>query len=200
MAFYNCEALRTVHFSEGTRSIRQMAFSDTMVSAPEFPESLVRIGVSAYEDETDGAIREGSAQTIRIPAKVTEIGVSAFVSVGNAAFEVDPENPAFSTVDGILMDKDKNEVIACPSCKQGRVVIPDGTTCIDSYAFSDAFMITDIEIPDSVMFIGRANFELLLKKDENGEETQEYSVTIHCSKGSYAEKYAERMGIPCEIK
>ena len=85
------------------------------------------------------------------------------------------------------MDKDKNEVIACPSCKQGRVVIPNGTTCIDSYAFSDAFMITDIEIPDSVMFIGRANFELLLEKDENGEETQEYSVTIQCSKGSYAE-------------
>ena len=200
MAFYNCEALRTVHFSEGTRSIRQMAFSNTMVSAPEFPESLVRIEASAFEDETDGTIREGSAQTIRIPAKVTEIGESAFASIGNAAFEVDPENPAFSTVDGILMDKDKNEVIACPSCKQGIVVIPDGTTCIDSAAFSDAFMITDIEIPDSVMFIGRANFELLLKKDENGEETQEYSVTIHCSKGSYAEKYAERMGIPCESK
>ena len=200
MAFYNCEALRTVHFSEGTRSIRQMAFSNTMVSAPEFPESLVRIGRDAYQDGMGGVLREGSAQTIRIPAKVIEVGDNAFGSIGNTAFEVDPQNPAFSTVDGMLMDRDQNTVIACPSGKKGRVVVPDGTTCIEDNAFYNAFLITDVEIPDSVMHIGTVNFEPIREENANGEVTLKYNVTIHCSKGSYAENFARNRGIPCKAK
>ena len=199
-AFSNCEMLSKVHFSEGTRTIGDCAFSNTLVSTPEFPESLVRIGSHVYWDGTDGTLREGSAKTIRIPANVTEIGNGAFASIGNTAFEVDPENTVFSTVDGILMDKDKNELIACPSGKQGRVVVPEETTCIDGGAFSDALMITDIEIPDSVEYIGSTTFEPSREEDENGEETLKYSITIHCNKGSYAERFAQIRGIPCEAK
>ena len=199
-AFSDCKALSTVHLAEGTRTIGNQAFSYTQVSAPEFPESLVRIGRDVYQDYNDGALREGSAQTIRIPAKVIEIGDDAFGSIGNTAFEVDPQNPAFSTVDGVLMDRYKNAVIACPSGRKGRVVIPDGTTCIEDNAFYSALMITDVEIPDSVMHIGTVNFEPIREENANGEVTLKYNVTIHCSKGSYAENFARNRGIPCKAK
>ena len=199
-AFYSCEALSTVHLAEGTRTIGDQAFGYTQVSAPEFPESLVRIGRDAYTDGTGEVLRDGSAQTIRIPAKVIEIGDNAFGSIGNTAFDVDPGNPAFSTVDGVLMDRDKNEVIACPSGKKGRVVVPDGTTCIEDNAFYNAFLITDVEIPDSVMHIGTVNFEPIREENANGEVTLKYNVTIHCSKGSYAENFARNRGIPCKAK
>ena len=189
-----------MHLAEGTRTIGDQAFGYTQVSAPEFPESLVRIGRDAYTDGTGEVLRDGSAQTIRIPAKVIEIGDNAFGSIGNTAFDVDPGNPAFSTVDGVLMDRDKNEVIACPSGKKGRVVVPDGTTCIEDNAFYNAFLITDVEIPDSVMHIGTVNFEPIREENANGEVTLKYNVTIHCSKGSYAENFARNRGIPCKAK
>ena len=198
-AFSDCKALSTVHLAEGTRTIGNQAFSYTQVSAPEFPESLVRIGRDAYQDGMGGVLREGSAQTIRIPAKVIEVGDNAFGSIGNTAFEVDPQNPAFSTVDGMLMDRDQNTVIACPSGRKGRVVIPDGTTCIEDNAFYSALMITDVEIPDSVMHIGTVNFEPIREENANGEVTLKYNVT-HCSKGSYAENFARNRGIPYEAK
>ena len=199
-AFSDCKALSTVHLAEGTRTIGNQAFGYTQVSAPEFPESLVRIGRDAYQDGMGGVLREGSAQTIRIPAKVIEVGDNAFGSIGNTAFEVDPQNPAFSTVDGMLMDRDQNTVIACPSGRKGRVVIPDGTTCIEDNSFYSAFMISDIEIPDSVMYIGSVNFEPIREENANGEVTLKYNVTIHCSKGSYAEHFARNRGIPYEAK
>ena len=57
-----------------------------------------------------------------------------------------------------------------------------------------------VEIPDSVMHIGTVNFEPIREENANGEVTLKYNVTIHCSKGSYAENFARNRGIPCKAK
>ena len=199
-AFSSCEALTTVHFAEGTRLIGDSAFYGTAVAAPQFPESLVKIGRDAFRyNSYDGQILEGSAETVLIPAGVSEIGTNAFGAVGNTAFEVDPESTFFSSVDGLLLDKDENALYLCPAGRSGTVTVPDGVTALMYGAFDSAPGVTDVEIPDSVVFIS-GSFDPIDVDDGNGGTTKVYPITIHCSKGSYAESYAVSRGIPYEVK
>ena len=199
-AFFSCESLTTVHFSEGTRSIGDSVFFDTLVAAPQFPESLVRIGDRAYSYNTYyGHILEGSAETIRIPVRVSEIGINAFEAVGNTAFEVDPENAHFSSVDGLLLDKGKNALYLVPAGRKGTVTVPEGVTALMLGAFDCAPGVTDVEIPDSVVYI-EENFDPTDVDVGNGGTKTVYPITIHCSKESYAESYAILRGIPYETK
>lgn len=198
-AFIYCEALGTVHFSEGTRSIGDYAFQDTAVADPQLPQSLVKIGDYAFYNY-DGQAAEGSAQTIRIPAGVSEIGMLAFNAIGNTSFEVDPENPYFCAVDGLLLDKEKNVIHLCAAGLTGKVTVPDGVTGILYGSFESARGVTDVEIPDSVVYISNNSFDPTEADDGQGGTKQVSPVTIHCNKGSYAEYYAVSRGIPCEAK
>ena len=198
-AFAYCEALKTVHFAEGTRSIGDNAFQNTAVADPQLPQSLLKIGDYAFYNY-EGQTAAGSAETIRIPAGVSQIGTNAFSAIGNTSFEVDPENPYFSAADGLLLDKEKNVIHLCAAGISGRVVIPEGVTGILFGSFDSAPGVTDVEIPDSVVFISNSSFDPQQVDDGNGGLTEVTPVTIHCNKGSYAEFYAVSRGIPCEAK
>lgn len=198
-AFGACSALHTVHFAEGTKSIGDSAFADTAVANPEFPESLRKIGEYAF-GEYRGEARPGSAKVVRIPAKVNEIGSNAFASIGSKDFDVVPDNRTYSSVDGLLLDKDGNQFLICPSGRTGKVTVPDGVTAIMDNAFSNSQGVTDIVIPDSVQYIGSVNFSPLENEDGSADDEPRYSVTLHCSKGSYAEYFALQRGIPCKAK
>ena len=67
-------------------------------------------------------------------------------------------------------------------------------------AFSNSQGVTDIVIPDSVQYIGSVNFSPLENEDGSADDEPRYSVTLHCSKGSYAEYFALQRGIPCKVK
>ena len=134
---------------------------------------------------------------IRIPAKVVQIDDYAFSFIGNERFEVDPGNTSFSAVDGLLLDAAGNELLLCPAGRKGEVVVPDGVISILGFTFTCAKGVTDVVIPDSVQCIDSVSFDKVYREDENGNRTAEYSVTIHCSEGSYAHQYAVARGIPC---
>ena len=72
--------------------------------------------------------------------------------------EVDPENPALCSVDGVLFSKDRKMLIACPRSKQGGYVIPDGTEEICRYAFYQNEKLTGVFVPDSVQIIDDCAF------------------------------------------
>ena len=199
-AFDNCEALASVHFAEGTKAIGNSAFSRTALAAPELPASLRKIGDYAFGEYKPDECRAGSPDVVHIPAKVNEIGSDPFTSIGNTKFEVDPENRTYSSVDGLLLDKDGNSLLLCPAGRKGRVTVPDGVTAIMAYAFSSAYGVTDIEIPDSVLYIDTVNFDPLEDEDGSSSDEPRYAVTLHCSKGSYAEWFAASRGIPCKTK
>ena len=199
-AFWGCGSLQTVHLAEGTREIGDNVFTDAAVSAPVFPKSLKKIGDYAFGTvlSNDGFL-PGSAEVIRIPSGLTEIGYHAFEKIGNTQFEVDPGNTEFSAEDGFLMDADGNFLILCPPGRSGKVEVPEGVTAIRGDAFDHAAGITDIVIPESVIFIENLGIAEL-SKGENGEYRQAVPVTIHCKKGSFAEQYAIRKGIPYETE
>ncbi len=79
--------------------------------------------------------------------------ISAFTEI-----HVDSDNPNYSDVDGILYNKDKSVLIACPPAKT-ECNIPSTVTKINNYAFSGCRSLKSLTIPNSVKEIGLSVFE-----------------------------------------
>lgn len=101
-----------------------------------------------------------SLTSITIPANVTSVGPMPFLLSPNlTGIEVDPNNPAYTSVDGVLFDKSRTSLIVCPDGKAGTCTIPSGVVSIGYYAFRDCSRLTGITIPDSVTrIIGNQTF------------------------------------------
>ena len=88
---------------------------------------------------------------VAVPASVTYIAPQAFTRCPSlAAITVDAENPAYSSVDGVLFSKDHTAVIKFPGAKTGDYTIPAGTTNIGYWAFKSCNNLTSVTVPASV--------------------------------------------------
>ena len=65
-----------------------------------------------------------------------------------------PANPAYSSVAGILFNKDQTRLIQFPGGLTGSVVVSNTVTSIGNWAFAYNAGITNIAIPASVTNIG----------------------------------------------
>jgi len=110
--------------------------------------SVVKIGDCAFDDCN-------GVDNIFIPASVIEIGWNVF---SGQYITVHPDNPAYTSDEGILFSKDKKELIAYPRKRQGDYQIPDSVEKIGFEAFSGCSGLTSIAIPDSVTEIGAYAF------------------------------------------
>ena len=93
--------------------------------------------------------------SVMIPSSITEL-YDLRISTN---FTVSKDNPAFSSLDGVLYDKEKTKVIKAPEKLKGDFVIPASVTIIQKSAFSDCRDLTSIKIPEGVTSIGEAAFE-----------------------------------------
>ena len=59
---------------------------------------------------------------------------------------VSANNPEYASDDGVLLNKDKTEIIYCPKGKTGSYTIPDGVTSIGISAFNGCSALTDIYV------------------------------------------------------
>lgn len=87
---------------------------------------------------------------------------------------VSQDNTDFSSVDGILYDKEKKTIICCPNGKSGDINIPDSVTAIEYGAFEGCHYIKGVTIPASVKYISAGAFRLSglteIKVDENSAD------------------------------
>ena len=96
--------------------------------------------------------------TITLPESVTSIGDRAFSSCVNLEeIIVSANNPVYSSLDGVLYNKDKTELLKWPD-KKLSVTIPESVTSIGDWAFSYCISLTSMTIPESVTSIGVGAF------------------------------------------
>ena len=105
------------------------------------PDSVTSIGDSAF-------YRCSSLTSITIPSSVTSIGSYAFDGCSKLnQINVDTANTAYSSMNGVLFDKDKTELIRYPEGKaDASYSIPDSVTSIGSYAFDGCSKLNQINV------------------------------------------------------
>ena len=105
---------------------------------------------------TDNAFRSSSKlQSVSLPATLVDLGEAPFASCSKlASITVASDNPAYTSINGVLYDKSATTLIACPGDTRGDFVVPSSVTTIANSAFHGCYRLTSITLPASVSDIG----------------------------------------------
>jgi len=171
-AFYGCNSLTAVYvpditswcnieFPDGWYDYRanplsyarNLYINNVLVESIDIPENITSISAYAFY----GCENITSAN---ISASVENIGICAFANCPNlTSITVDAGNSYYSSIDGVLYNKDETKLIQSPAGKEGAFVVQDNVTAIEQCAFSACKKLTSIAIPAAVNSIGQRAFE-----------------------------------------
>lgn len=165
-AFFYCTNLISVTIPNSVLSIEEEAFKGCQsLTNITFPNGLTTIGYSAFEGCK-------GLTAITIPASVTSIAPDfiekpgrygsnmwAFSGCKNLKkFTVADDNPRYSTIDGVLFNKEKTELIGYPNAKSPTYSIPNSVITIGENAFERCSDLTSVVISASVAKIDNFAF------------------------------------------
>ena len=110
------------------------------------PNTVTSFGYNAFEYCSN-------LTSVYIGSNVAEIiGDNFFACTKLDSIIVESTNPNFSSVDGILFNKDCTVLKLFPGAREGKYVIPNRVVCIDRYAFNYS-KLTDLTVPNSITSI-----------------------------------------------
>lgn len=162
--FPYCSNVTSVTFPTSLESIGNNAFDSCYnIETLELPEGLKTIGENAFYSSR-------KITSVYIPDSVTEIGTGAFTD--NAALTsvtVGANNENFSSLDGILFNKDKTTLILYPVAKSDSTyVVPETVTTISNGAFYGTTNLRRVELHNTkVETIGSSAFYSTGRGDES---------------------------------
>lgn len=137
----------------GITTIAENAFQGcTALTAIELPSSVTKIEQGAFSSCT-------SLKKIELPAKVATLGVGVFAnSTSLESIEVDADNTKYTSVNGVLLNKAKNTLVAYPAGREGKYEMPSTVKTISDYAFTGAGKLTGLKMSKNVVSIGTGAF------------------------------------------
>ncbi len=133
-AFSGCSALEEVRIPEGVESAGSFVFQDCpLIKRFEIPSTLADLSENAFFVGDEGVLEE---------------------------FSVDPGNPAYRSVDGVLFSRDMKTLIQYPQRKAGSSYsVPDAVERIAPDAFAYCRGLESIALPGGLREIGSGAFE-----------------------------------------
>ena len=173
-AFFENAQLTTVTIPNGVTGIGELAFGNCFnLTGVTLPGSLTSIGYQAFYTCSNlrsvvlpnnltnvggEAFVSCSLTNVAIPSSVVNIGYQAFYDISLIAITVDSQNPAYTSVAGVLFDKTQSTLIQYPANKAGKSYnLPGSVTSIGGVAFVGCNL-TNLTIPEGVTNIGQFAF------------------------------------------
>lgn len=147
--------MNTQHYviPDGVKAIGYEAFSGcTNLQSVVIPDGLSFIDFRAFYGS--------SLSTVEIPASVTHIDGSVFGSCHQlVSIQVDDDNPAFVSDDGVLYSRDYTRLLQYPCLRQGKhYTIMNSVTQMDDLAFEQASYLKSVYVPGGIKEIGAWTF------------------------------------------
>ena len=188
LAFYKCDGLTNVQLPQSIANVADGAFASCARLASISVESnnpayeavdgalLVKGGGEFVQ------CPGGRTGTYAVPATVTNIRAFAFagckglanvwipgsaIAMGAdpfeecfnlASIEVDPSNPIFASMDGVVYSKELHVLVRYPPGKPGPCVLPDSVNDIADYAFSCCAGLSHVTLGNAVTNVGARAF------------------------------------------
>ena len=227
-AFYGCNSLSSIIIPNGVTEIGHHAFFGCIsLGKIIIPDSVTKIGKFAFIGCTDlsrisvcennpnftsvdGVLYDKDIKklisvpnkikdSINIPASVTSIEDCAFDGCSSlSSINVDENNQNFTSVDGILYDKEIKKLIVVPGGINGSVSISEGVKTIEDYAFDGCGSLGSIIIPASVSSIGKWVFRGCASLSSiNVDENNSYFTSIDGI--LYDKEIKKLIFVPCGI-
>lgn len=153
-AFYDCPFLTSIEFPNSVTSIGPYAFSYCCeLTSIELPNCLRSINYFAFSKCLE-------LKYIDIPESVVNIGERAFEECENLLnIFVDENNKNYCSLDGVLFNKNKTELLQYPAGKKIiKYTIPDSVISVYDYAFAWNSALESLIIGKQINSVGWGTF------------------------------------------
>lgn len=166
ITFPNCDGLENIEVDEGNGSyisIDGVLFDksgDKIVAYPvgktdteySIPDGTKAVPASVFT-------AANNLTKLFVPGSVTSIDPNAFTGNNSVTdIEVDESSESYSSIDGVLYNKDKTTLIRFPEARQeNEFIVPEGVLGIGDYAFYYTSL-SNIYLPDGLISIGNYSF------------------------------------------
>jgi len=209
-AFECCGGLQSIDVDDGNSnysSLEGVLFNKDrtlLIHCPAGKQGEYRVP-SSVKSIGEGAFSDCDWLTsVTIPSGATSIGSMAFsICARLQSIDVDDGNSNYSSLEGVLFNKDRTLLIRCPAGKQGEYRIPSSVKSIGDYAFSGCNGLTSVTIPSNVKSIGYFAFpdDAFERVDFNGAPPEGFGNCFDNKKAvviRYNENYQEQWWIAIE--
>ncbi|MBO4391451.1 MAG: leucine-rich repeat protein [Lachnospiraceae bacterium] len=170
--FTGCSNLTSVEFPSTLTHINVGAFEECGFEKITIPGTVKVLDCEVFDgclDLEEIILEDGieaigvdccvstKVETLYIPKTVTNIYSNYGMHIDVV---VDPENPVYKSIDGVLFDKNGKELIYFPSRRKGIYEVPNGVATLGHDSFLNSCL-SKLYLPDSLLEIGDGSFSAM---------------------------------------